>query len=119
MADNQINPVDYAIEAVSTRIAFYRQIQFALDDWLRAEPSRTADYRAAQAEIDVELIPLQAELEALDEGEVTISSPGAETIAALQAAVQRLTVRISAARAASDFMTLIADTTTEFKDATA
>jgi hypothetical protein len=102
------------IVAVATRLEFFRAAQKKLNELLKLNPSLLNEYMAKTAQIDVERLKWEAELDALaaDDPIPPPTPPTAAEVQALQTAVQTLTAKVEAANTIDAAGMVIADAAT-------
>ncbi|HNP82740.1 MAG TPA: hypothetical protein PKN47_14865 [Nitrospira sp.] len=109
------NGVLDAIVAVATRLEFLRAAQKKLNELLKLNPSLINEYMAKTAQIDVERLKWEAELDALASEIPPITPPTAPEVEALQTAVQALTAKIEAANSIDAAGKVIAEAATALR----
>jgi len=109
--DTSIN----AVRAVSTRFDFYLDLKKKLNEWLKENPTQVNLYLANKASIDIEYFKWEADLVAINRGEVLFTPPTSEEIEELREAVQNLSARVAAANAMDEIMAIAADAATQFR----
>ncbi|TXG84168.1 MAG: hypothetical protein E6R14_05335 [Thermomicrobiales bacterium] len=111
----QNNGVLDAIVAVATRLEFLRAAQRKLNELLKLNPSLVNEYMAKTAQIDVERLKWEAELDALANEIPPVTPPTPSEVEALQAAVQALTAKVEAANAFDAAGNIIAEAAAELR----
>lgn len=104
-----------AIVAVATRLEFLRAAQKKLNDLLKLNPSLINQYMTQTAQLDVERLKWEAELDALANEIPPITPPTASEVEALQTAVQALTAKVEAANTLDTVGNLISEAATALR----